>query len=233
MAAGRDIFPAVGLVVSGGHTLLYDCRSAIDFQLLGSTIDDAAGEAFDKGAKLLGLGYPGGPAIQESAESGNRAAVRFPRPLIDAPGLDFSFSGLKTALLYEIGGTSGGRTPRRTPPGDLSPPRVRDLAASYQEAIVDVLAERCRKALASTKRTALCVGGGVAANRRLRERLEELAAETSTELFLAPPSLCTDNAAMAAMAWELIDRGIFASLDLDVSPTLKRPGRGKPSERPA
>ncbi len=142
MSAGRDVFPAVGLVVSGGHTLLYDCASAVEFHLLGSTIDDAAGEAFDKGAKLLGLGYPGGPAIQKAAGSGNSAAVRFPRPLLDAPGLDFSFSGLKTALLYEINGSSNGRSA----PRGLSLGRVADLAASYQEAIVDVLVAKCRRA---------------------------------------------------------------------------------------
>jgi N6-L-threonylcarbamoyladenine synthase len=218
MSAGRDVFPAVGLVVSGGHTLLYDCASAVELHLLGSTIDDAAGEAFDKGAKLLGLGYPGGPAIQKAAGSGNSAAVRFPRPLLDSPGLDFSFSGLKTALLYEINGSPNGRTA----PRGLSSERVVDLAASYQEAIVDVLVAKCRRALVQTKRTVLLVGGGVAANALLRARLATMARETSTELVLAPPVLCTDNAAMAALAWELFDRQIFAPLDLDVTPGLVR-----------
>lgn len=214
MAAGRSVFPAIGLVVSGGHTLLFDCRSAVDFEILGSTIDDAAGEAFDKGAKLLGLEYPGGPAIQRAAASGNPQAVRFPRPLIDSRQLDFSFSGLKTALLYEIQGTSHGRLESVA----LEPSRVADLAASYQEAIVDVLVEKCRKAVARSGRKMLLVGGGVAANRRLRDRLAELAADQSIEVVLAPPELCTDNAAMAAMAWELLARGDAASLDLDVSP---------------
>ncbi len=221
MSAGREVFPAIGLVVSGGHTLLYDCVSAIDFDLLGSTIDDAAGEAFDKGAKLLGLGYPGGPAIQRAALSGDAGAVHFPRPLIDSPNLDFSFSGLKTALLYEINGSSHGRAVLR----DLPHERVCDLAASYQEAIIDVLAAKCRRALARTGRTALCVGGGVAANARLRERLKSVAAELPIELVLAEPALCTDNAAMAAMAWELIDRQLFAPLDIDVTPGLLRPKR--------
>jgi N6-L-threonylcarbamoyladenine synthase len=219
MSAGRDIFPAIGLVVSGGHTLLYDCESAVDFKLLGSTIDDAAGEAFDKGAKLLGLGYPGGPAIQTAATLGDSAAVRFPRPLVDAPNLDFSFSGLKTALLYEINGSSRGGTVSQV----LSKSRVCDLAASFQEAIVDVLVAKCRLALARSRHAVLCVGGGVAANGRLREKLTEMAGVTGTELILAPPALCTDNAAMAALAWELIDREIFASLDLDVTPGLLRP----------
>jgi N6-L-threonylcarbamoyladenine synthase len=219
MSAGRDVFPAVGLVVSGGHTLLYDCASALDFELLGSTIDDAAGEAFDKGAKLLNLGYPGGPAIQHAALSGHAGAVHFPRPLIHGPQLDFSFSGLKTALLYEVSGFSRGRTAL---PQELSPGRVCDLAASYQEAIVDVLVAKCRLALGRTQRRVLCVGGGVAANGRLRERLAEMAGETSTELILAPLALCTDNAAMAALAWELFDREIFSPLDLDVTPGLLR-----------
>jgi N6-L-threonylcarbamoyladenine synthase len=219
MSAGRDIFPATGLVVSGGHTLLYDCESAVDFKLLGSTIDDAAGEAFDKGAKLLGLGYPGGPAIQAAAALGNSAAVRFPRPLIDAPNLDFSFSGLKTALLYEINGSSQGRAVSRV----LSKSRVCDLAASFQEAIVDVLVAKCRLALGRSRHTVLCVGGGVAANGRLREQLTKMAGTTGIELILAPPALCTDNAAMAALAWEHFDRQIFAPLDLDVTPGLLRP----------
>lgn len=223
MSAGRDIFPAIGLVVSGGHTLLYDCASAVEFNLLGSTIDDAAGEAFDKGAKLLGLGYPGGPAIQRAAVSGNAQAVRFPRPLIDSPELDFSFSGLKTALLYEINGSSHGRVVTQHLPAE----RVCDLAASYQEAIVDVLVSKSRRALSRTGRNVLCVGGGVAANARLRERLKIAAAEVSAELVLADSALCTDNAAMAALAWELIDRRIFAPLDIDVTPGLFRPKRAE------
>jgi N6-L-threonylcarbamoyladenine synthase len=218
MASGRAVFPAIGLVVSGGHTLLFDCPSATDFEILGSTIDDAAGEAFDKGAKLLGLEYPGGPSIQRAAVSGNPQAVRFPRPLIDSRQLDFSFSGLKTALLYEIQGTSHGRLQ----PVALDPSRVADLAASYQEAIVDVLVEKCRKALGLTGRRRLLVGGGVAANRLLRDRLAELAETEAIDVVLAPPELCTDNAAMAAMAWELLEHGGAASLDLDVSPGLIR-----------
>jgi N6-L-threonylcarbamoyladenine synthase len=214
MAAGRDLFPAVGLVVSGGHTLLFDCVSAVRFDLLGSTMDDAAGEAFDKGAKILGLEYPGGPAIERAAAGGRADAVRFPRPMLDVPRLDFSFSGLKTALLYEVNGPGRGKNALPCLPAE----RVGDLAASYQEAIVDVLVAKCRAALKKTGRTVLCVGGGVAANRRLRSRLSELARETSAELVLAPFELCTDNAAMAAMAWELIDRGDTAPLDIDVTP---------------
>jgi len=225
MSAGRDIFPAIGLVVSGGHTLLYDCVSAVEFNLLGSTIDDAAGEAFDKGAKLLGLGYPGGPAIQRAALSGDARAVQFPRPLINAAALDFSFSGLKTALLYEINGSSQGRIVSR----DLPPGRICDLAASYQEAIVDVLVAKCQQALARTGRTVLCAGGGVAANGRLRERLAKSIGESSVELIVAPPALCTDNAAMAGLAWEFIERKIDSPLDLDVTPGLLRRKKGEPA----
>ena len=128
--------------------------------------------------------------------------------MIDSPRLDFSFSGLKTALLYEISGSSHGRLqPGALEPGALDPARVADLAASYQEAIVDVLVAKCRKAVRRTGRPRLLVGGGVAANRRLRERLAEMAAAESLELVLAPPNLCTDNAAMAALAWEHFDRG--------------------------
>jgi N6-L-threonylcarbamoyladenine synthase len=219
MSAGRTVFPAIGLVVSGGHTLLYDCRSAVDFEILGSTIDDAAGEAFDKGAKLLGLEYPGGPSIQRAATAGNPKAVRFPRPMIESHQLDFSFSGLKTALLYEIQGTSHGRFADKV---TLEQSRIANLAASYQEAIVDVLVAKCRQALARTGRTTLCVGGGVAANGRLRERLVELASNQAIDLVLASPDLCTDNAAMAAMAWELLDGGHQAPLDLDVNPAPVR-----------
>jgi N6-L-threonylcarbamoyladenine synthase len=215
MSAPGPVFPAVGLVVSGGHTLLFDCRSSIDYEILGSTIDDAAGEAFDKGAKLLSLGYPGGPAIERAARLGNGAAVRFPRPLIDSRNFDFSFSGLKTALLYEIQGTSHGRMGGAPA---LDSARAADLAASYQEAIVDVLVEKCRKALSRTGRQRLCVGGGVAANSRLRDRLMELGTDEAIDVVLAAPELCTDNAAMAAMAWDLLDRGDRAPLDLDANP---------------
>jgi len=218
MAAGRDIFPAVGFVVSGGHSNLYDCRSAVECRLLGSTIDDAAGEAFDKAARILGLPYPGGPSIEKAAQGGNPRAVAFPRPLLHSGRLEFSFSGLKTALRYEACGTPGAREP--APP--LTPERVRDLAASFQEAVVDVLVCKCKLALEQTGHRTLCVGGGVAANRLLRRRLDELARDTGTELVVAPLEWCTDNAAMAAVAWEHYERGTFAPLDIDVSPGLVR-----------
>ena len=218
MAAGREVFPAVGLVVSGGHTNLYDCRSAVDLELLGSTIDDAAGEAFDKVAKILGLPYPGGPSIDRAAEQGDPAAFAFPRAFLKECRLDFSFSGLKTAVLYEVQGTPGAR--RQPPP--MTPQRVADLAASFRETVVDVLIAKCRQALKKCGRERLLVGGGVAANARLRQRLDDLASEVGVEVVVAPLPLCTDNAAMAAVGWELLDRGRTAGLDLDVAPGLVR-----------
>lgn len=221
MAGGSDTFPAIGLVVSGGHSNLYDCRGGGEFELIGSTLDDAAGEAFDKAAKILGLSYPGGPSIEWAARGGNARAVDFPRPLIADDTLDVSFSGLKTALLYEAKGQPGSRIR----PPELTPARICDLAASFQEAIVDVLVAKCRRALRRYGGTTLCVGGGVAANSRLRQRLSELAAETSVRLVLAPPELCTDNAAMAGIAWEMLERGETAALDVDVIPGTVRMAR--------
>jgi N6-L-threonylcarbamoyladenine synthase len=217
-AANRDPFPAIGLVVSGGHTNLYDCRTSTDFELLGTTIDDAAGEAFDKAANLLGLGYPGGPALERTAKNGNATAIAFPRAFLHEKRLEFSFSGLKTALLYEAQGQPGARTP----PPPLTPQRLADLAASYQEAVVDVLIAKCDQALRQQRRRVLCVGGGVAANGRLRERLESLAKDRNIDVWIAPREYCTDNAAMAAIAWDLLDAGRTANLDVDVTPGLVR-----------
>src|SRR5206468_12297551 len=153
LAAGRDIFPCVGLVVSGGHTTLFHCRDALHFTRLGATIDDAAGEAFDKVASLLGLGFPGGPAVEREAALGNPKAFAFPRSFLHEDRLDFSFSGLKTAVLYKVHGqgkTEGG------PP--LDDGKRADLAASFQEAVVDVLVEKARKALRRTGLNGLAVG---------------------------------------------------------------------------
>lgn len=221
MLAQRDIFPAVGLVVSGGHTNLYDCRSSISYELLGSTIDDAAGEAFDKAAALLGLPYPGGPWISKVAQSGNPKAFDFPRSFLRDERLAFSFSGLKTAIRYAALGQPGSAVP--APP--LTEQRIADLAASFQEAVVDILISKCRQALKSLNRKTLCIGGGVAANQRLRERLELLAKKEGIEVIVAPMSLCTDNAAMGAIAWELLDAGLVSDLDVDVVPGLVRHSR--------
>jgi N6-L-threonylcarbamoyladenine synthase len=210
-------------VVSGGHTNLYDCTSPVDFELLGSTIDDAAGEAFDKVAQILGAGFPGGPAIQALATTGNPKAIRFPRTFLKEDRLEFSFSGLKTAVLYTVTGVPGsGREPE-----PLTDQRRADIAASFQAAVVDVLVTKCRQALEQRQRSTLCVGGGVAANQPLREKLETMCRHTRTQLHVAPMSLCTDNAAMAAIAWESLDRGQTADLDLDVTPGLVRASRSR------
>jgi N6-L-threonylcarbamoyladenine synthase len=214
LAAGRDIFPCVGLVVSGGHTTLFHCESALKFTRLGATLDDAAGEAFDKVAALLGLGFPGGPALEREAAGGDPDAVKLPRSFLHDDRLDFSFSGLKTAVLYAIGGQDHPR-PEPPPPGK----RRADLAASFQEAVVDALVAKARLALARTGFARLAVGGGVAANQRLRRGLAEMAAQVGAEVVIPPLSLCTDNAAMAAQAVEKWRRGELAPLDLDATPT--------------
>lgn len=219
LAAGREIFPAIGLVVSGGHSNLYDCRSAIDCELLGSTIDDAAGEAFDKVAAILGLPYPGGPSIEKAARDGDPAAFRFPRSFLHEDRLEFSFSGLKTAVMYEVHGTPGSRGP--APPA-MTPQRLADIAASFQAALIDVLVAKSRQALRRFGRRTLCLGGGVAANSRLRIRFDQLATEERIALFVSPREYCTDNAAMAAVGWELLTAGRTAPLDLDVTPGLIR-----------
>jgi N6-L-threonylcarbamoyladenine synthase len=214
LAAGRDIFPSVGLVVSGGHTCLFHCRDALRFELLGATTDDAAGEAFDKVASILGLGFPGGPAVEREAAQGNPQAVRFPRAFLHERRLDFSFSGLKTAVLYAVHGQDLSR-PQPLPTGQ----RRADFAASFQQAVIDVLVAKSRLALQHTGLRRLAVGGGVAANKALRSALERMTAEEHGELFIPPLKLCTDNAAMAAMAVEKWRRKIFAPLDLDALPS--------------
>lgn len=216
-----DVFPAVGLVVSGGHSNLYDCRSPVEFDLLGSTTDDAAGEAFDKVAQILGLPYPGGPRIETVATGGNPDAFAFPRTFLNDERLDFSFSGLKTAVLYAARGTPGARV--QPPP--LDDRRIADLAASFLAAVIDVLVGKCAQALDRTGRRTLLVGGGVAANSVFRERLQSMADRRGIRLIVAPREYCTDNAAMGAIGWELWRRGKFAPLDVDVTPGLVRMSR--------
>jgi len=218
LAADENVFPCVGAVVSGGHTSLYACRSPLEFELLGATIDDAAGEAFDKVAAMLGLGFPGGPVVQKRAEQGNPKAHRFPRAFIkDTERLDFSFSGLKTAVRYQIA-----KPGQPLDAGRLSTAEIADLAASFQEAVVDCLVEKSRQAIRKTGLSTLCLGGGVAANARLRERMQDMAERELIRLVIAPMALCTDNAAMHAIAWEQYRRGDLAPLDLDVYPGLVR-----------
>jgi N6-L-threonylcarbamoyladenine synthase len=218
MSAGEDVFPTVGMIVSGGHSSLYRCSSAAEFEYLGGTIDDAAGEAFDKVAAMLGLPYPGGPAISRAAAAGDPRAHAFPRPFLKDDRLDFSFSGLKTAVRYRIAGP--GRPDLSSI--DLSEKEVADLAASFQEAVVDCLVGKAIAALQRTQLRRLCVGGGVAANGRLRERLSEATAEVDAQLIVAPIALCTDNAVMGGIAWERFRAGQFESLDLDAHPGLVR-----------
>jgi N6-L-threonylcarbamoyladenine synthase len=214
----RRVYPCVGLVVSGGHTSLYRCLGPIDAEWLGGTIDDAAGEAFDKVASLLGLGYPGGPAIEAAARGGDPAAYRFPRSFLHDERLDFSFSGLKTAVLYALRGQDA-----RGTSGPPSSQAVADLAASFQEAVVDVLVGKARQALRRTRLGRLGIGGGVAANGHFRDRVATMAAEEGVELFIPPLPLCTDNAAMAGVAFAKLAAGQVAGLDIDVEAGLVRP----------
>lgn len=215
LAAGRDIFPCVGLVVSGGHTALFRCDSALSLTLLGTTRDDAAGEAFDKVAAILGLGFPGGPALEREAASGNATAYDFPRTFLNDDRLEFSFSGLKTAVLYAC----HGQNVAKAKPPEPGAKRA-DLAASFQTAVVDVLVKKCQQALKQTGLKRHAVGGGVSANKLLRSRLAATCEADGVELFIPPMSLCTDNAAMAALAVEKWKRGEFAPPDLDAEPNF-------------
>ncbi len=182
-------FPYIALIVSGGHTLLALVRSFEHYEILGSTRDDAAGEAFDKIAKMLGLGYPGGPEIDRLARQGNPQAFRFPRSLLHSPHFDFSFSGLKTAVR--------GTLQRYSPP--FSPDLIADIAASAQEAIVDVLVTKTLKAAQRYGIPTIVVAGGVSANSRLRERFEQVAQQRKLHLFIPAMEYCTDNAAMIGL----------------------------------
>jgi tRNA N6-adenosine threonylcarbamoyltransferase len=213
LAAGRDIFPCVGMVVSGGHTAIFHCEDALKMDLLGGTRDDAAGEAFDKVAAILGLGFPGGPAVEREALSGNPKSFSFPRSFLNEERIEFSFSGLKTAVLYTVHGQNIAKA-EPPPAGQLRT----DVAASFQLAVIEVLVGKCRQALKKTGLNRLAVGGGVTANKALRSALEEMCAKQGAELFIPPLELCTDNAAMAALAVEKWKRGEFAPLDLDAEP---------------
>ena len=203
--------PFLALIASGGHTVLYEVAERGRYVALGQTTDDAAGECFDKVAALLGLPYPGGPSIEEAAREGDPRAVSLPRPLKEDPGDDFSFSGLKTAVLYRLKGQGG----RRGDP-DAGEHSVADFAAAAQEAIADVLSFKAVRAARRRGRTRLVLGGGVAANGRLRELAAARAAEAGLEVFIPPRALCTDNAAMVAVRGaELLEAGVRDGLDLD------------------
>lgn len=224
-------YPAVALICSGGHTALYKCDSPTLLELLGSTIDDAAGEAFDKVASILGLSYPGGPIIDRVAKDANAKAIRFPRSLLGGQSLDFSFSGLKTAVLYHVNGVPGAKSKENdnpnptTPRGveNLSQQQINDIAASFQAAVVDVLRIKIRRAAALTGAKTLILGGGVAANSALRSAIDGLADKLHCDLRLAPLKFCVDNAAMiAGLGYHYMQNGALADLDLDAHATLRR-----------
>jgi N6-L-threonylcarbamoyladenine synthase len=211
LSAKRNIYPCVGLVVSGGHTTLFHCQSALEIKPLGGTIDDAAGEAFDKVAALLGLGFPGGPAVERAAKAGNPKANQFPRSFLREERLDFSFSGLKTAVRYCLRDIEAA--------GIVIDDQVKaDVAASFQKAVVDVLVAKCKQALERLQLKTLAVGGGVTANQTFRSALEIMATSEGIELVIPPMAWCTDNAAMAALAVEAWRAGDVAGLDLDAEP---------------
>jgi len=215
-------FPMLFVLVSGGHTLFVEMTDPHSYRVIGQTIDDAAGEAFDKVAVMLGLPFPGGPALSKLAQQGDPQAIRFPRPLIeDTKRLDFSFSGLKTAVRYRIAGSS---QPEHVGV-QLDPKERADIAAGFQQSVIDCLVAKSLLALKKTNLSRLCVGGGVAANRSFRDQLAQECSKRQVELVIAKPQWCTDNAAMGALAWEKIRRGQFDSLDLDVQPGLVRPNR--------
>lgn len=209
-------YPFVALVASGGHTAIYDCQGPQDIRCLGATIDDAAGECFDKVAVLLDLPQPGGPHVSKLAQDGDPAAVRFPRGRVKNAPLDFSFSGLKTAVLYFLKGPGG----RREQPDRADLPCSRaDVAASFEFAVADVLVQRTLRAVEHVGATRVVIGGGVAANRVLRARLQEKA-PADIALFYPSMALCADNGAMIALrGHELLTAGVTSDFDLDVRAT--------------
>ncbi len=200
-------FPFVALLVSGGHTQLMLVKSAGDYELLGESLDDAAGEAFDKTAKLMGLAYPGGPALSRLAEEGDPRRFRFPRPMTDRPGLDFSFSGLKTFAVNTVNAEAN------------DDQRRADIARAFVDAVVDTLVIKCRRALKETSMKRLIVAGGVSANKQLRQALQELAVEINGQVHFPGPEFCTDNGAMIAYAGALrLLRGETQSLGFQGKP---------------
>ena len=199
-------FPAVALVVSGGHTDLFHLKGANDYTLLGRTRDDAAGEAFDKSARLMGLGYPGGPAIQDAAKTGDPEAVALPHSFL--PGFEFSFSGLKTSVRRHLEGMHG------------QAPSVPDLAASFEYAVADVLTVKTIKAAQFARTPRVFLAGGVAANTRLRETMQTACDKHGLQLFFPPPALCTDNGAMiAAAGYFSLQAGRTNALDMSAFPS--------------
>ncbi|ARN56433.1 tRNA (adenosine(37)-N6)-threonylcarbamoyltransferase complex transferase subunit TsaD [Sedimentisphaera salicampi] len=216
MIEAEDIsLPATALVVSGGHTSIYNCKSALELEPAGSTIDDAAGEAFDKVAQILNLSYPGGPSIQKAAEKGDPKAIQFPRSMLGKDSLDFSFSGIKTAVLYHCKGQNMKGSSRV---GRMSEKEIADIAASFQQAVVDVLVKKTMLAAEMQNSGAVLLGGGVAANGPLREQMKQQCDKRNIRLLIAPMKYCTDNAVMiGSLAWHKYNAGLFADLDLEAS----------------
>ena len=207
----QECGPALGLVVSGGHTLLVDIEGFGNYRLLGQTRDDAAGEAFDKVGKLLGLPYPGGPVIDQLARHGDPGRFDFPRSMRDSGDFAFSFSGLKTAVRYLL---------PKLP--DRSDATLADVCASFQEAVVDVLVSKSLTAARSAGRKTVAVSGGVSCNSRLRARMAEACCNAGLELLVAEAALCTDNAAMIGyVALNRLVRGVFSPLTADIDPNLR------------
>ncbi len=223
LAAPDVEVPHVCLLVSGGHTLLFLVTGPRHAAVMGTTLDDAAGEALDKAAHLLGLGYPGGPAIDAAAAEGDPAAVRFPRPVADRHGLDFSFSGLKTALAVHLRRHGAPRTTQETS----------DLSASYLEAVVDVLVHKTLLAVELAGVRTVALTGGVAANRRLRERMAQECRARDLRVVIPPRELCTDNAAMvAALGEEMFEEGADRGMACDASATVSMPRWDEPGGEP-
>ncbi len=204
-------FPFVGLVVSGGHTNLYYVKGRGDYTFVGQTRDDAAGEAFDKVAKLLGLGYPGGVVIDRMAREGSATAIDFPRALMAKDSLDFSFSGIKTAVLHYV----------KRHEEEISSERIKDIVASFQEAVVDVLVTKVFQAASKYGVKTVVIAGGVAANTRLREKMTLASEQENVSVFIPSPALCTDNAAMIAVVGDYyLEKGITSPLTLNASSRL-------------
>ncbi|OUS32013.1 tRNA (adenosine(37)-N6)-threonylcarbamoyltransferase complex transferase subunit TsaD [Thalassotalea sp. 42_200_T64] len=200
-------FPFVALLVSGGHTMLVEVDGIGKYQMLGESVDDAAGEAFDKTAKLLGLDYPGGPVLAKMAEAGTPGRFKFPRPMTNRPGLDFSFSGLKTFAANTVRDQ------------DDSAQTKADIAYAFQEAVIDTLAIKCKRALEQTKLNRLVIAGGVSANTALRDKLAQLTTKLKGKVYYPRPEFCTDNGAMIAFAgMQRLKSGVSADLTFKATP---------------
>lgn len=209
--------PAVALIVSGGHTNLYDAESALDLKLIGKTIDDAAGEAFDKVASILGLPYPGGPNIEKIAKEGDPKAISFPRSLMEKDSLDFSFSGLKTAVLYYCQGQDMKGQNRVK---SMTQQEIANIAASFQVAVIDVLVKKTQRAAKKIQAKTVLMGGGVACNGALRDAMGQMCDAEDLSLLIAPKKYCTDNAAMvASLAYYKFKAGQFADMTLEPKAT--------------